>query len=182
MSTKNLVTSPSAGNEVICPACWNLEYDTFNVWERFSEPDRYPAPRSRRTNRGRIAEAAQQFCPICTVLDEGMTAFWGDENWEVEESEYSYDDSGSDENENDKHDNETDDETNKNSAKSLGSSDSNVSGSAESSLEGKPETWPNISIELRPGRSLFIRRLDMTTRSYLTSRLGRIEFSTNGSR
>ncbi|KAL2691261.1 hypothetical protein Neosp_001642 [[Neocosmospora] mangrovei] len=144
MSTKHLETSPSAGNEIICPACWNLEYDRFDVWERFSEPDRYPAPRSRRTNRGRIAEAAQQLCPICTVLDEGMSASWGDESWEAEESEYSYDDSASDEDENDKEDSETDDETNKNSVQSLGSSDSDASGSSKSSLEGNAHKWEEL--------------------------------------
>ncbi|KAJ4179042.1 hypothetical protein NW755_012780 [Fusarium falciforme] len=93
MTTEDVRDAPPTDNQDICPACLNLEYNRFDVSERFSEPDRYPAPRSRRINRERITDAARQFCPICAVLDEGMATFWGDESWEAEEeSEYSYDD------------------------------------------------------------------------------------------
>ncbi|KAJ3466279.1 hypothetical protein MRS44_006937 [Fusarium solani] len=180
MANEALGDSPSAGKENVCPACLNLEYDRFDVSERFSEPDRYPAPRSRRINREKIIEAAQQFCPICTVLDEGMAAFWGDESWEAEEeSEHSYDDSTTDENEDKKHDSEKGNEANQDSAQSLAGPDPSVSSSIENSSEEEPCGGPNISIELRPGRSLFLRRLDLKLRSNLTDRLGRIEFSTN---
>ncbi|UPK91478.1 hypothetical protein LCI18_002413 [Fusarium solani-melongenae] len=177
MTTEDVRDASPTDNEYICPACLNLEYNRFDVSERFSEPDRYPAPRSRRINRERIIDAAQKFCPICAVLDEGMATFWGDESWEAEEeSEYSYDDNTTDENEDETPDSETGDEAKQDYAQSL------VSGSSENSSKGEPYGRPNISIELRPGRSLFLRRLDLKLRSDLTDRLGRIEFSTNESR
>ncbi|RSL87631.1 hypothetical protein CEP51_002131 [Fusarium floridanum] len=95
MATQNLRGSPSTDNEKICPACLNLEHHPESEGLIGREPPR-------------LHSSSVPF--ICTVLGEGMAAFWGDENWEdEEESEYSYDGIASDENGDDENDSDTDD-------------------------------------------------------------------------
>ncbi|KAM6534210.1 hypothetical protein FALCPG4_007142 [Fusarium falciforme] len=121
--------------------------------------ERYPRTRYRKITRESVAASAQH-CPICTVLDDGMAAFWAsrcrpknEDQKEVKEDE------------NKAHGNKGD----------MPSTTKRPGG-------GLALCEENITLELRPGRSLCINRRDRQRQGHwkgLTKYLGRLEFSTD---
>ena len=79
--------SSLASEDDICATCLNLEYDSFDDTGTTGGPTRYPLPRIRLIPRQGIAIAAAMFCPICTILDEGLEVFWDEKDDEEDDND-----------------------------------------------------------------------------------------------
>ncbi len=82
--TSRHASIPAAMAPETCPACLDLDHDTFAATPGLEGDDDqslqlYPLPRYRIVPRREVAAAADADCCFCHVLREGMLHFWGDQ-------------------------------------------------------------------------------------------------------